>query len=141
MSALAKQRARIARVRRVQHLQAVGAAAVAEGRLVQLEGNAARLAAVRATLAQDVGATSGAALGNVGELAVRLDTVRAGLTGAIDSARDVVDLRTAARTASHIKREGAERLQVRAVAEMQALIEQRMTAAFRPRFAKAAHRG
>lgn len=133
MKALADRRARVARVRRVQHLQAAGAAALAEGRLVQLEGNAARLAAVRATLATETGATSGAALGNAGELAMRLDEVRHGLNGAIEGAREVVALRTAERLGAHIQRESAERLQNRAVAEMQQMIEERMAAAFRPR--------
>lgn len=130
MKALADRRARVARVRRVQHLQAVSASAAAEGRLTQLEGNAARLATMRASLAQDIGPISGAALGNSRELADRLDDARRGLGSAIDSARDVVSLRAAERLGAHIAREGAERLEGRAVAALQAMIEERMAASF-----------
>ena len=130
MKALADRRARVARVRRVQHLQAVGAAAVAEGRLCHLQGNVDRLAAMRASLAQDLGPTSGAALGTAGELAARLDAARVGLGSAIASAREVLDLRAAERLGAHIAREGAERLQDRAVAALQDMIEERMAASF-----------
>lgn len=133
MKALAQQRARIARVRRVQHLQAVGAAAVAEGKLVQLEGNAERLQSLRASLAGEAGVTSGAALGNAGELAMRLDDVRHGLSRAIGSAKEAVELRSIERIGAHIARESAERLQTRAVADMHKMIEERMAASFRPR--------
>ena len=141
MKALADRRARVARVRRVQHLQAVSASAVAEGRLTHLQGNADRLAAMRASLAQDLGPTSGAALGNASELAVRLDDARHGLGTAIDSARDVVTLRSAERLGAHIAREGAERLQGRAVAALQDMIEERMAASFVPRGPKGPRNG
>ena len=141
MKALADRRARVARVRRVQHLQAVSAAAVAEGRLLHLQGNADRLAAMRASLAQDLGTTSGAALGSIGELAVRLDAARVGLGTAIDSAQQVVDLRAAERLGAHIAREGAERLQDRAVAALQDLIEERMAASFVARSPKGSRDG
>jgi hypothetical protein len=133
MKALADRRARIARVRRVQHLQAVGAAAVAEGKLVQLEGNAQRLQGLRDSLASQQGTTSGAALGNTSELAMRLDDVRHGLDRAIGSAKEAVELRSLERIGAHIARESAERLQTRAVAEMHKMIEERMLASFRPR--------
>lgn len=133
MSSLADRRARIARVRRVQHLQAVGAAAAAEGKLVQLEGNAMRLQNLRSSLSSQAGHTSGAALSNAGELAMRLDDVRHGLDRAIGSAKEAVELRSQERIGAHIARESAERLQVRAVAEMHKMIEERMAASFRPR--------
>ena len=133
MKALADRRARIARVRRVQHLQAVGASAIAEGKLVQLEGNAQRLEGLRNSLSGEAGHTNGAALGHAGELAMRLDTVRQGLDRAIGSAREAVELRSQERIGAHIARESAERLQTRAVAEMHKMIEERMAAAFRPR--------
>jgi hypothetical protein len=139
MTALAQQRARIARVRRVQHLQAVGAAAQAEGKLVQLEGNAERLLSLRASLTGEAGITSGAALGNARELAMRLDEVRHGLSRAIGSAKEAVELRSQERIGAHIARESAERLQVRAVADMHRMIEERMAASFRPRRKDAGH--
>lgn len=133
MKATAEQRSRIARVRRVQHLQAVGAVSVAEGRLDQLEASAARLATLRASLAAGMGATNGASLSHAGELAQRLDNARASLTPQINSAREAVALRTAERLGAHIARESADRLQTRAVAEMHRIIEERMAGEFRPR--------
>ncbi|MDO6416526.1 hypothetical protein Q4F19_19240 [Sphingomonas sp. BIUV-7] len=111
----------------------MGAAAVAEGKLVQLEGNASRLQGLRDSLSGQAGVTSGAALGHSRELAMRLDDVRHGLNRAIGSAREVVELRSQERIGAHIARESAERLQVRAVANMHKMIEERMAAAFRPR--------
>lgn len=139
MTSLADRRARIARVRRVQHLQAVGAAAVAQGKLVQLEGNAQRLQTLRESLSGQAGHTSGAALGHASELAMRLDDVRHGLDRAIGSAKEAVELRSQERIGTHIALESAERLQVRAVAEMHKMIEERMLASFRPRRKEVEH--
>lgn len=133
MKTLASRRARVARVRQVQHLAAVGAAAVAEGRLAQLESSEERLAALRATLVSDMGASSGAAFAQAGELAQRLEQARASLRPQIASAREAVSLRLSERQSAHIAREGADRLQVRAVAAMHREIEERMAANFRAR--------
>lgn len=133
MTALAARRARITRVRKVQHLQAVGAAAQAEGKLVQLEGNDARLQSLRESLTGETGLTSGAQLSHARELAMRLDDVRHGLQKTIVSAREAAELRSVERMGAHIARESAERLQTRAVADMHKMIEERMLASFRPR--------
>lgn len=138
MKALAERRARITRVREVQHLHAVGEAAAAEGKVVQLEGNAARLAALRMSLTLAPGLTSGASLGNAGEMGLRLDTVRHGLTDAIGAAKAVATARVKDRTAADIRRESAERLETRAVAELQRMIEERMAANIRHRRRKEA---
>lgn len=130
MKALAQRRARITRVREVQHLQAVNEAAIADNKVVQLEGNAARLAALRTSLTIMPGITSGAALGNASELGLRLDSVRDGLANAIGAARD-----------ADIARESAERLQNRAVADLQRMIEERMLAGIRHRNGKAVQNG
>jgi hypothetical protein len=130
MKALAEQRARVARVRRVQHLQAAGIAAEAAGKVVQLENNASRLASLRGSLTAPVGLSSGAALSGSSELAARLDAVRSGLADALGAARIAAMERAAERLNAHIKREGAERLETRAVADLQQIIEQRMAAAF-----------
>jgi hypothetical protein len=140
MKALAQRRARITRVREVQHLQAVNEAATAEGKVVQLEGNAAKLAALRTSLSSAPGLTSGAALGGSGELGLRLDTVRDGLASAIGAARSVALARADDRRNADIARESAERLQNRAVADLQRLIEDRMMANIRHRNGKAAAR-
>jgi hypothetical protein len=138
MKALAERRARITRVREVQHLHAVGEAAAAEGKVVQLEGNAARLAALRMSLTLAPGLTNGASLGNAGEMGLRLDTVRHGLTDAIGAAKAVATARVKDRTAADIRRESAERLESRAVAELQRMIEERMAANIRHRRRKEA---
>lgn len=136
MKVLAERRARITRVRQVQHLQAATEAANAEGKVVQLEGNAARLAALRLSLSVAPGMTSGASLGNSAELGSRLDQVRSGLTDAIGAARSVALSRANERRVADIAREGAERLETRAVADLQRMIEERMAASIRHRRAK-----
>jgi hypothetical protein len=136
MKALAERRARITRVREVQHLQAVSVAAAAEGKVVQLEGNAAKLAAMRMSLSLTPGITNGASLGNSGEMGLRLDTVRHGLTDAIGAAKAVATARANDRRDADIRRESAERLQTRAVAELQQMIEDRMMASIRHRSRK-----
>ena len=138
MKALAERRARITRVREVQHLHAIGEAAVAEGKVVQLEGNAARLAALRMSLTLAPGITNGAGLGNAGEMGLRLDTVRHGLTDAIGAAKAVATARANDRRDADIRRESAERLETRAVAELQQMIEERMMANIRHRSRKEA---
>jgi hypothetical protein len=138
MKALAERRARITRVREVQHLQAVSEAATANGKVVQLEGNAAKLAALRMSLSLTPGITSGANLGNAGEMGLRLDTVRHGLTDAIGAAKAVALARVKDRTDADIRRESAERLETRAVAELQQMIEERMMANIRHRSRKEA---
>jgi hypothetical protein len=133
MKALAQRRARITRVREVQLLHAVGEAAAAEGKVNQLEGNAAKLAAMRMSLTLAPGITTGAGIGNAGEMGLRLDTVRHGLTDAIGAAKAIAQARINDRRNADIRRESAERLESRAVAELQRLIEERMTANFRRR--------
>jgi len=136
MRALAERRARITRVREVQHLHAIGEAAAAEGKVVQLEGNAARLAALRMSLTLAPGITTGAGIGNAGEMGLRLDTVRHGLTDAIGAAKAVATARAKDRRDADIRRESAERLETRAVAELQQMIEERMMANIRHRSRK-----
>jgi hypothetical protein len=136
MKALAERRARITRVREVQHLHAMGEAAAAEGKVVQLEGNAARLAALRMSLTLAPGLTTGASLGNAGEMGLRLDTVRHGLSDAIGAAKAIATARANDRRDADIRRESAERLEHRAVAELQHLIEERMAANIRHRARK-----
>jgi hypothetical protein len=89
MKSIAQRRARVTRVREVQHLHAADEATIAQNKVVQLEANAARLVALRMSLTLAPGLTSGAALGNAGEMALRLDTVRHGLSDAIGAARAV----------------------------------------------------
>ncbi|WP_294389927.1 hypothetical protein [uncultured Sphingomonas sp.] len=116
-------------------------AATAEGKVVQLEGNAARLSALRSSLIPATGQMSGASLANTGELGQRLDSVREGLTSAINAARVTASARADERRDADIARESAERLQTRAVADLQRMIEDRMMAGIRPRNGKDTARG
>lgn len=141
MKALAERRARITRVREVQHLHAIGEAAAAENKVVQLEGNAARLAALRMSLTLTPGLTNGANLGNAGEMGLRLDTVRHGLADAIGAAKAIATTRATERQNADIRRESAERLENRAVAELQRMIEERMAGNIRQRRRKDAPNG
>jgi hypothetical protein len=141
MKVLAQRRARITRVREVQLLHAVGEAAAAEGKVNQLEGNAAKLAAMRMSLTLAPGITTGAGIGNAGEMGLRLDTVRHGLTDAIGAAKAIAQARVNDRRDADIRRESAERLENRAVIELQRMIEERMSANFRCRPRKEAPNG
>ena len=110
MKALVRRRERIVRVRHVQHLQAAAQAAQAEGKVLSLEMSAERLVELRSSLALPPGPVNGASLSNVGELAMRLDSVREGLTDAIVSARALAERFAAMRLEARIKQESAERL-------------------------------
>jgi hypothetical protein len=122
MKALVDRRRRIVRVRRVQHLQASAEAARAEGKVASLETSAERLVELRMSLGLAPGTVNGAALSNVGELAMRLDTVRDGLTVAIVSARASAEQFAALRLEARIRQESAEKLGEQAQA---ALVEER----------------
>ena len=61
MNALVRQRARLARVRRIQHGLAATVAAQAAGRVQMLETSRARLSQLRAELKPAEGPTTGAA--------------------------------------------------------------------------------
>lgn len=141
MKNLAQRRARITRVREVQHLHAAGEAAAAEQKVSQLEVNAARLAALRTSLTLAPGITTGSSLGNAAEMGLRLDTVRDGLSDAIGAAKAVALARITDRRDADIRRESAERLETRAVAELQRMIEERMAASIRHRNRREQDRG
>lgn len=136
MKAIAAKRARVARVRRAQHLLAAAGAALAESKVVQLESNAAKLASLRDSLAVGGGATTGAALSNRGELAARLDKVRHGLTDAIAgaqaTAREAADQRLDARQ----KQESAEKLDGQAAQALTAWLEVKRAIPFRRKTAR-----
>jgi len=134
MSGLVERRARIARVRRVEHVQAAGAAAVAAAQLQSLEASAARIAELRLSLTARTGLMPASALAAQGELALRLDTARFGLSDAITGARAAAELRAAERIEARRRQESAERLEERAVAEADRLAERRAAAHARPRF-------
>ena len=127
MSAAVKQRARIARVRRLQHGLAASSAAEAVGQLRNLENSNDRLARMRLELSASEGATSGALLACAGELAMRLDAARNGLVPNIEAARSVAAAREAARMEARRDQEGAERLEQMAARTAAEMAENRMS--------------
>ncbi len=128
-----KRRERIARVRRVEHAQALGAAALAEQQLRSLEQSAARVLDLRLSLTTGVGSMPAETLAACGELAHRLDVARFGLTDAIVGARATAAVKAAERIEARIRQESAERLVERAATEVSDLAEARMSSAARPR--------
>ena len=133
MSAALKQRARIARVRRLQHNMAASSAAAAAGQLRELEGNSDRLARMRLELGASEGQTSGAWLAAAGELALRLESARFGLAPTIDAARQVATLKEQARVSARQSQESAERLEQAAARDVADLAERRGNRAGRKR--------
>ena len=127
------QRARIARVRRLQHDLAAAAAAKANGHLQNLELNNHRLKQIREGLSAEPGLTTGASLASRGELAGRLEGARNGLGRTIEGARAAVRLREHERLGARRNQEGAEKLEQRAWQAEAKAADLRAAASFRPR--------
>ena len=125
----AAKRARIARVRRVQHSLAAASAARAENHAAMLETSAARLAQLRLSLSIGKGMSNGAAMANLGELAMRLDDARHGLTDAIASARASADQQADLRLAARRRQESANKLEARAAAALAEFLERNAVSA------------
>jgi flagellar biosynthesis chaperone FliJ len=125
---LVQQRARFARIRRVQHLQAAGHAALAEGRASSLEDTAAHLTQLCHSLNPMQGTMAAAQLSNAAELAMRLDTVRNSLTDSIVAARATAVESAARRLEARIRQESAERLEERAARALALLRERKQQA-------------
>ena len=127
MSRLVRQRARIARVRAVQHNLAAGKAVRAFEELRGLESSSDRLATLRGGLEAGEGGTNGAMLAALGELAMRIDQARVGLVKTIDGARAQAAAVEMKRLAARRNQESAERLQQRA-AQAEARLAERKAA-------------
>jgi hypothetical protein len=119
----AVKRARVARVRRIQHSLAAAAAVQAESRASMLETSAQRLAQLRFSLTLSKGLSDGASIAHLGELAMRLDDARHGLTDAIASARVNADRQAAARLDARRHQESANKLEARAEAALADFLE------------------
>lgn len=114
MKTVRKQRARIARVRRLQHDMAAARAAVAQEQVKSLEHSERQLKRIREGIGADHGHTSGASLAGIGELALRLDVARDGLGKSLLNARAVAGTREVERLAAYRDQESAEKLKERA---------------------------
>ena len=133
MNGLVRQRARLARVRRIQHGLAATVAAKAAGRVQMLETSRERLLQMRSELRPVEGATTGAAMARMGELAMRLDAARNSLGPTIDSARSAAAAREADRRAARRDQESAEKLEAAALRVAEEAAEQRLRQAGRGR--------
>ena len=133
MNGLVRQRARLARVRRIQHGLAATVAARAAGRVQMLETSRERLLQMRSELRPVEGATTGAAMARMGELAMRLDAARNSLGPTIDSARSAAAAREADRRAARRDQESAEKLEAAALRVAEEAAEQRLRQAGRGR--------
>ena len=134
MSAAAlRQRQRIVKVRKIQHALAANAAAAAAGRVRHLELSRERLLQMRAELKPVEGPSSGQALAQMGELAMRLDSARLGLGPTIDSARSAAAIRETERLSARRDQESAEKLEDIAVRAAEELAEQKLRGVFRRR--------
>jgi hypothetical protein len=131
VNGLVRQRARLARVRRIQHGLAATVAAAAAERVHLLETSRERLRQMRAELRPIEGPTDGAALARMGELAMRLDSARLGLAPTIASARDAAALRETERLAARRDQESAEKLEAAASRAAEEAAEQRLKQAGR----------
>ncbi|WP_106639011.1 hypothetical protein [Allosphingosinicella vermicomposti] len=137
MSPVSRQRARIARVRHIQHDLAAAAASEAKGKVNALEMSAEHLARLRAELTADVGTTNGATIGSMGELALRIEQAREGLERSLDRARSVAEAKDQVRLAARIQQESADKLKDRASAADEAREERKISASIRPKFRSA----
>ena len=133
MNGLVRQRARLARVRRIQHGLAATVAAQAAGRVQMLETSRERLRQMRGELCPVEGPSTGAAMARMGELAMRLDSARYNLGPTIDSARSAAAAREAERRAARRDQESAEKLEAAALRVAEELAEQRLRQAGRGR--------
>jgi len=133
MSPVTRQRARIARVRHIQHDLAAAEAARAKDKVDALEMSADHLSRLRAELTPGLGVTTGATMGSVGELALRIEKAREGLARTITSARGVAEAKDKVRLAARIQQESADKLKDKAAAADEAREDRRLAASIRPR--------
>lgn len=124
-AALVRRRARIARVRRVEHVLATGAVVEADARVAALEGSAARLVDLRAVLLDSDAAATGGMLAGAHELAGRLEAAREGLADAIVAARAHAIERDRQRLAARRDQEAAAKLHARAETAKIEVVERR----------------
>lgn len=133
MKSLTQRRARIARVRKIEHARASASAAEAEGRVIVLEQHSSRLHRLATDLTPGAGSMFGAALSNAGELAQRLRDARTGLADAISGAKASALESSLARIEARIRQESADRLEVQAQTQLHEAMERRRETPFRTR--------
>ena len=118
MKSTVKRRQRVLHARKIQHLQAAGVAAAAEGMVTALEAQAAHVLLLSHSMVPATGATTAAAIGGAGELAMRLRDAHTMLGGALERARADAEDKAAFRVEARIREESADRLVDRARAAL-----------------------
>jgi len=115
MTGLAERRARIVRVRQMEHRVARAKLATAEAALANLDRIAERLSGLRTSLKPDAERTTGLALKSMAEMALRLEDAQCDLAAPIKGARHNRVRSMAERLAAKTREEGAEKLRERAL--------------------------
>lgn len=115
MTSLAQRRARILRVRQMEHRVARVRLATAEATLANLDRISGRLSGLRASLKPDAERTSGLALKAMAEMALRLESAQTDLAAPIGNAENNRVRSIAERVFAKGREEGAEKLHSRAV--------------------------
>lgn len=128
----AKQLARIARVRGIQHGLAAAAAARALREVESIETSLHRLAVLRDGARPEGGIVPGAMLAGIGELGARLDDARVAMNSAADRARDRLAAKESVRLTARIDEEAVTRLTERATRAEERLAERKRAAPRRP---------
>lgn len=128
MSRLVKKRARLLKVRHVQHMLAVAETSKARDEAAHIANNAGRLAEMRGELFGQRGATDGATLSAQRELAARLEQAGRQLDGALYDANRRIEQKQALAIAADREREIAERLRDKARRAADERIEARIAA-------------
>ena len=110
MTGTTARRARLLRLRSIQHRIAVAKLARADANVANLARIAQRIAGLKAGLGADAGATTGMSLMAMTEMAIRLDTARAGIAAPISEAEARRAEFNALRIRAHQRQESAAKL-------------------------------
>jgi flagellar biosynthesis chaperone FliJ len=122
------RRARVLRVRHVQHAMAVAETARARDEAEGIALNVDRLRKVRGELFDNRGMANGASFASMQELASRLEAAGRQLDGALYDARRRVEAKEAVGLAANRDREIAVKLKDRAIADLEEWRENRLAA-------------
>lgn len=115
MSGVAQRRARILRVRQLEHRVATARLASAEATLANLDRIKGRLSNLRASLKPNAERTDGQALKAMAEMAIRLEKAQGDLAAPIGDAERKRAHSMAERAYAKTREDGAEKLHSRAV--------------------------
>lgn len=115
MTSLSERRARILRVRQLEHRVARARLANAEAAVANLDRISGRLSGLRATLRPDAERTTGLALKSMAEMSLRLETAQSELKAPIEGAQHHRIRSMAERAFAKGREEGAKKLRDRAL--------------------------